>query len=300
LGVCDLGAALCGRDSLGRKHFLGRSLWSRLGNARWFNRRSMSRRTFSSTLSTAALAVLALSGDSAQAQSSQALSQAGQLDGPAELIITYRCPPPRRAAFRQFITESGIRRFEQWKQDGVLKDYRFLFNWYVDVDTWDAMAVLSFTSYAQVARWKEIEHASPGGLIRDALELAWPLNTTSADLMSYGVAEEPGHVDSRGADFGRGAPAASVYWVIPYDAANAGLFRDFVNGNLLTQVKAWMHDGLASYRIYSNRYPGGKRWQGLLVLEFKDMDAFSHAKSLPKDARATERESVMADAVVVR
>jgi hypothetical protein len=61
-----------------------------------------------------------------------------------------------------------------------------------------------------------------------------------------------------------------------------------------------MHEGLVSYSIYSNRYPGGKRWQGLVVLEFKDMEAFSHAKNLPKDARATERESVMADAVVVR
>jgi hypothetical protein len=210
------------------------------------------------------------------------------LDGPTELIITYRCPPPRRAAFRQFVTESGIRRFAQWKQDGVLKDYRFLFNWYVDVDAWDAMAVLSFTSYAQVARWKEIERVSPGGLIRDALELAWPLNTTSADLIGHGEAQEPWN------------SATSVFWVIPYDAANASSFRDFMNGNLTAQVKGWMHEGLVSYSIYSNRYPGGKRWQGLVVLEFKDMEAFSHAKNLPKDARATERESVMADAVVVR
>jgi hypothetical protein len=148
--------------------------------------------------------------------------------------------------------------------------------------------VLSFTSYAQVARWKEIERVSPGGLIRDALELAWPLNTTSADLIWHGAAEEPRN------------PAASVYWVIPYDAGNAGMFRDFANANLLPQVKAWMHDGLASYSIYSNRYPGGKRWQGLVVLEFKDMEAFSHAKSLPKDPRGGERESAMADAVVVR
>jgi hypothetical protein len=264
----------------------------------------MFRRTFSFTLYAAALACFTPSGGGAQAQSSQpaaqAVSQTTQQDGPTELIITYRCPPPRRAAFRQFLTESGIRRFEQWKQDGILKDYRFLANWYVDVDTWDAMATLSFTSYAQVARWKEIERVSPGGLIRDALELAWPLNTTSADLLSYGVAEAPGHENGRGADFGRSAPGTSVYWVIPYDAANAGAFRDFVDGNLLTQVKGWMHDGLASYRIYSNRYPGGKRWQGLVVLEFRDMEAFSHAKSLLKDVRATERESVMADAVVVR
>lgn len=256
----------------------------------------MSRRKLLSPVWAAVFAVLTFAGGPALAQSlpngSQAVSQTTQPDGPTELIITYRCPPPRRAAFRQFMTESGIRRFEQWKQDGVLKDYRFLFNWYVNVDTWDAMAVLSFTNYAQVARWKEIEHASPGGLIRDALELAWPLNTTSADLMAHGAAEEPSYAN------GRGAAAASVYWVIPYEAANAGLFRDFVSDILVPQIKPWMRDGLASYSVYSNRYPGGKRWQGLVVLEFRDMEAFSHAKSLPKDTRATERESVMADAVV--
>src|SRR5580692_1834585 len=148
----------------------------------------------SSTLWGAALVwatVLTFSGDSALAQSPQPGPQAAQQDGPTELIITYRCPPPRRAAFRQFVTESGIRRFAQWKQDGVLSDYRFLFNWYVDVDAWDAMAVLSFPSYSQVARWKEIERASPGGLVRDALDMAWPLNSYPADLVSSGAAEQP-------------------------------------------------------------------------------------------------------------
>jgi hypothetical protein len=267
----------------------------------------MFRRTFSSTFSStlyaaalvwAALAVLTFSSNSAQAQSpqpaAQPVSQTTQQDGPTELIITYRCPPPRRAAFRQFVTESGIRRFEQWKQDGVLKDYRFLFNWYVDVDAWDAMAVLSFTSYAQVARWKEIERVSPGGLIRDALELAWPLNTTPADVIAHGAAEEPGSAN------GRGGPAASVYFVVPYDAANPRAFSDFADQILVPQIKPWMRDGLASYSVYTNRYAGGKKWQGLVVLEYKDTDSFSRAKALPKDFRATERDSAMADPVVVR
>jgi hypothetical protein len=202
------------------------------------------------------------------------------------LIITYRCPPPRRAAFRQFITENGIQRFEHWKQDGLLKDYRFMFNWYVDVDAWDAMAVLSFSSYAQVARWKQVEHASPGGLIRDALEMAWPLNTSSADLAWWGTAEQPPLTQN------------SVYVAIPYDAASAADFRDAATLTLIPQFKAWLREGLASYSIYLNRYPGGKRWQGLVLLEYRDMDSFAHARSLPKLKLATERESVMADAVI--
>jgi hypothetical protein len=208
-------------------------------------------------------------------------------DGPTELIITYRSPPPRRAAFRQFMSDNGIQRFEHWKQDGLLKDYRLLFNWYVDVDEWDAMAVLSFTSYAQVARWKLVEHASPGGLIRDVLEMAWPLNTDSADLAWRGSADEPP------------VPANSVYVAVPYDAATPAAFRDYANATLLPQLKTWIHDGaIASYSVYTNRYPGGKRWQGMVLLEYRDMDGFAHARGLSTDARVTQRQSVMADAVV--
>jgi hypothetical protein len=208
-------------------------------------------------------------------------------DGPTELIITYRCPPPHRAAFRQFITENGILRFEHWKQDGMLKEYRFLLNWYVDVDSWDAMVVLSFSSYAQVARWKLVEHASPGGLIRDALEMAWPLNTTPADVVMQGASDQPWN------------SANSVFIAVPYDAPAPANFRDFANATLAPQLKAWIRDGsLVSYRAYANRYPGGKRWQGMLLLEYHDMDAFGHAHALPKDSRATERESVTADAVI--
>lgn len=187
------------------------------------------------------------------------------------------------------MVESGIRRFEHWKQDGIFKDYRFLINWYVDVDQWDAMALLSFTSYAQVARWKEIEQASPGGLIRDALELAWPLNTVAADLSWQAGSSEIGN------------SASSVFYVVPYDAHGGGIgateFLSFEN-NLVNLLKPWMRDGLSNYRIYTNRYPGGKKWQSLLVLEYKDMDSFSRARALPKDARAIERDSVIADAVV--
>lgn len=165
--------------------------------------------------------------------------------------------------------EGGIQRFERWKQDGILKDYRFLMNWYVDVEQWDAMAMLSFTSYAQVARWKEIEKVSPGGLIRDALELAWPLNSTAADLASHGSSDPP-------------TPGNSVFFVLPFDAATPG---NTVSG---------MRDGLAGYSVYTSRYPGGKKWKSLIVLEYRDMDSFAHARNLPK----SEHEPVIADALV--
>ncbi len=203
-----------------------------------------------------------------------------QAGGPLQLIVTYRCPPPRRAAFRQFMIENGIQRFEHWKQDGLLRDYRFLFNWYVDVDTWEAMAILSFPSYDKMARWKEIEHSSPGGLSRDALELALPVSSTAADVVFEGNGEAPvNHADG-------------VYFVVPVDDAN---FMDYANANLIPQAKAAIRAGtLSSAEIFSNRYPGGKRWRFLVVLEYKDLDSFGHR---PKSAYPGAREPIVADAI---
>ena len=198
--------------------------------------------------------------------------------GPTRLVITYRCPPPRRAGFRQYMNEYGIQRFERWKQDGVLSEYRFLFNWYVDVDAWDAMVVLSFSSYAQVARWKQVEHSSPGGLIRDALDMAWPLNSYPADLVSSGAAEAEHDA------------AHSVFFVIPYDNSPASDFPEFANSYLVPQAKASLREGiLAGYHMYASRYPGGKRWQGLLVLEYNDLDSFGRREEVNAKIRAQLR-----------
>jgi len=214
--------------------------------------------------------------------------------GPTQLIITYRCPPPRRAAFRQYMTELGVGRFERWKQEGLLKDYRFLFNWYVDVDTWDAMAVLWFPNYAAVARWKDVEKTSPGGLARDALDMAWPLNTYSVDVVAHEAAADPP------ADL-----AHAVYFIVAYDFATPGAFRDFARTTIGPQAKALQREGvLAESTFFANRYPGGKRWQGLSVLVFKDLDAFARreevmAKASNSNLLATNpaREPVIAESV---
>ena len=214
--------------------------------------------------------------------------------GPTQLIITYRCPPPRRAAFRQFMNELGIQRFERWKQEGVLKDYRFLFNWYIDVDTWDSMAVLSFPNYASVARWHDIEKTSPGGLPRDGVEMAWPLNTISADVVAQETSEAPPD------------RSKALYFVVPYDLPTPAAFRDFAATSLSAQTKALMREGLLSESsIFANRYPGGKRWQGLLILGFRDLDSFARREEvlakiksqLPRQVTNPERESIIADSL---
>jgi hypothetical protein len=194
---------------------------------------------------------------------------------PLRLIVTYRCPPPRRAAFRLFLTENGMQRFERWKQDGVLQDYRVLFNWYVDSDTWDGMALLSFPSFAQVARWREIERVSPGGLPRDALELAWPFNSYPADD-AFSESAQPAVDASR-----------AVYFAIAYEYTNASEYRDFAGTYLIPQCKAWLHEGgLAGYDLYLTRYAAGKKWQALLVLQYRDIESFSRRDQVMAKVRA--------------
>jgi hypothetical protein len=250
------------------------------------------------------LFLLALSLGSIAAGQEQPAQSVSTGTGPTELMITYRCPPPRRAGFRQYISEFGIPRFERWKHDGMLKDYRILYNWYTDVDTWDAMAILSFPNYQQVIRWNEIEKANPGGLARDALEMAWPLNTYSADLLARATSDTPSD------------PTHSVFLVVPYDAAG-GDYRDFANSYLIPQAKGWMHEGvLASYSVYMNRFAGGKRWQGLMLLEYKDADALGRREEVDAKVRSqlradpawraagekhksiSEREPVIADSIL--
>src|SRR3982074_1174615 len=88
------------------------------------------------------------------------LSASSQQSGPTTLIITYRCAPANRAAFRESIAMNEIPRLEKLKSAGTLENFRLFFNWYVDENTWDMMAVLSFRQYADLARSLEIERTS--------------------------------------------------------------------------------------------------------------------------------------------
>src|SRR5258706_3107217 len=137
------------------------------------------------------------------------LSAFPQQGGPTTLIITYRCVPANRAAFRESIVQTDIPGFERWKRAGTLENYRLFFNWYVDENTWDMMVVLSFRQYADVARWREIERTSPGGLSRESLKLGAPMMTYSVDLTWRGTApnDQP-------------ATGKSVFLIIPYDVVN--------------------------------------------------------------------------------
>jgi hypothetical protein len=56
----------------------------------------------------------------------------------------YRCNPDQRATLRARMGAHGVARFEGWKKQGVFKDYHILFNSYLDSETYDMLALLTF------------------------------------------------------------------------------------------------------------------------------------------------------------
>lgn len=185
--------------------------------------------------------------------------------GPKSLIITYRCVPAKRPALRQYMQKEGVRRFEQWKQDGVLADYRILFNRYNDADTYDMMAVLNFKSYTDVRKWGEIEAASPGGLTEDALGFITPVNTYTMDVIWHASAPS---LPPRG---------KAVFFLIPYDyyPHRVDEYIKYANVYVIPQLKGWLEkNNISSYSIYVNRYATSRAWKVLFVLEYPDSEAF--------------------------
>jgi hypothetical protein len=175
------------------------------------------------------------------------------------LIIQYHCAPAFRPQLRQAITGSRFETFERARTNGILSGYRVLFNRYADTDHWDMLALLSFRKYDEVVRWRAVEERVLGA------------------LPAEGIAQGITAIESYPADLVREkAPAAApdhpVYLAIPSRiSAPAEYFLHFLDGWERPQLDAWAEEGiLAGYSFYMQRYPAGRPWDSLAVLEYKD------------------------------
>jgi hypothetical protein len=199
--------------------------------------------------------------------------------GPRNLLITYRSAPANRPAFREYLQGPASARFEALKQTGKIADYQFLFNWYNDSLTWDAMAVIQFKDYADVAHWNTLEQTLPGGLDAAGLALAQPVITVSADLQWQ-------EGDAVAAGSGR------VFYLIPYEYRERAEYARYVDGYVIPQLQGWMREGILSrYRIFMNRYPVGASWDALFVYEYKDIESFGQREPVIAKVRVPLREN---------
>ncbi len=181
--------------------------------------------------------------------------------GPLAIVITYHATPANRAAFRKAMEESEAAQFQRWKDEGVLQSARLLVNRYVDSVGWDAMAILTFARYPDLERWKAIERTSPAGLSPRALALTSAIETAPGDLMREAGKDAP--VSGKG---------SSVFLIIPYEyLVPVNDYLAYLDGYTVPQMDGWMEEGvLARYGIFLARYPAGRPWQSLLILEYKD------------------------------
>jgi hypothetical protein len=179
--------------------------------------------------------------------------------GPLAIVITYHAAPANRAAFRKAMEEGEAAQFKRWKDEGVLRGANLLVNRHVDSVTWDAMALLTFASYAGVQRWNVIERTSPAGLSPKALALTSAIETAPGDLMREG-----------GKDAGSG-----VFLIIPYEyLVPVNDYLSYLDGYVVPQMDGWMEEGvLAHYGVFLARYPAGRPWQSMLILEYKSDEA---------------------------
>lgn len=197
--------------------------------------------------------------------------------GPLGLVFMVHAPPAERLKLRRSIESEGLAQYEKWKREGLLADYLVLFNRYVDNENWDLMVSLTFADHAAAAKWKQVERDRPAGLPAAALLAASKIETAPSDLHRRGEAQ--GNVD----------PSSAVYVVLPYNYfVSTNEYLKYVDTYLLPQTDGWLQEGvLKSYDVVLNRYPAGRYWSSLLVLQYRSDDALGGRDAAMAKVRAS-------------
>jgi hypothetical protein len=207
--------------------------------------------------------------------SASAASAVEALEGDAmSLVITYRAAPANRAALRSELQTAGSAQFARWQSEGVIKRFDLLFNRYTDSTNWDAMALLTFAHAAEVERWSSLERSHTAGLTERALQLATAIDTVAVDLVRA-------RSDAKEAE-------NPVFLVIPYEVlVSPDDYLHYADGYTLPQFDGWIGEGvLAGYRIYLSRYPAGRPWSSLIVLQYRSEAALAARNEVVARVRA--------------
>ncbi len=194
------------------------------------------------------------------------------------LLISYHVAPPQRPALRRELEKSGLRQFQRWKDEGILKSYRILFSRYADSDHWDAMALLTFSSPANVQRWKTLEQTTPGGLTRKALGLVRAIHSAPVALARSNSAAE--------------SPANPVFLVIPYlTLVSMSDYLKFADGYVIPQFDGWIGEAvLSDYELWVSSFPAGRPWSAMVILQYRDEEALARRNAVVAKVRARLKE----------
>lgn len=199
--------------------------------------------------------------------------------GTTSLLLLYRCKPENRPAFRSYLQRTELPRLRAMQKAGSLAEERILFSRYVDTENWDALIFLQFSSPQAASAWSAIETTTPAGLDAEGLRLVASVSTYPLDLMQTGKAATPA--------------SHPVYLVLPYDYTVSpdeyiAYLRDYVQ----PQAAGWIdEEALESYHMYIGRDASGRPWSSVLLLEYKDDQAFGRRAAVINDVRARLRNN---------
>ncbi|HEV2271743.1 MAG TPA: hypothetical protein VGR92_20015 [Steroidobacteraceae bacterium] len=191
------------------------------------------------------------------------------------VVIAYRSSIGNRPLLRQEVLQDLVPRLEGWRRDGTIAGYQLLCSSFVDAQTWDLLAILTFRDFAGIDRWRNIERSSPGGLTARELQFLAPSSEYLMDVVQR----------SRSAQ-GSGKPG--VFLVIPYVFSPTPLERylQYAQGYIVPETEGWMrHGNISSYGLYVNRFYPDEPVQSLLVLEYKDFAALANREAVVTQTR---------------
>jgi hypothetical protein len=193
--------------------------------------------------------------------------------GPTSLVIVYKCIPEKRVQLLNYMRQSGIDGFHRRKESGMLVDYRLLFSRYVDTNNWDMMAVLWFTDYAAVQKWKHVERTNPAGLDPSAMANLLSVSSYPVDMVRHAESSE--------------TPPEPVYLVVPYVVSTSlAEYLHYVDDDLRPQFEGWIGEGgLSRYSLFVQRYPGGRPWDNLALFEYRSDTDFGEREKLAAKVR---------------
>jgi len=125
-----------------------------------------------------------------------------------------------------------------------------------------------------------LERTRPGGLSNAGLALAQPVLTSSADLAWSGA--NAGDTDTD----------TSVYYIIPYEYRNTEEYVKYAQAYMIPQYEGWLKDGaLSGYEVLLNRYTVGDPWDVLVVLRYRDINAYGRRQQVLDKVRATLKDN---------
>ena len=199
--------------------------------------------------------------------------------GTRNLLLLYRSKPENRPALRDYLRRSVLPRLRAMEKTGSLAKERILFSRYVDTENWDALVFLQFPTPEAASAWSRVEAEKPAGLDAEGLRLITAISTYPLDRMQSGPASSE--------------TANPVFLVLPYDyTVSPDDYIAYLHDYVKPQVDGWIEAGvLENYDMYIGRDASGRPWSSVLLLEYKDDEAFGRRAAVINAVRAKLRNN---------